>query len=559
MANFYDAFARGQANGLERQKAVTQRNMLAELQDLGPKVIAGDRAATDRAFALDPQRAQAYQGQQDRNRNMVYNAARYLKGALDRQNPAEIAGAWRAVRPSLINAGIATEQDLSPDWQPDYAQTVYQALAMGDGMVGQTPTDVRSFQMMTQGLNPQDVERARRINLGLEGRASNAGYGFFEFQGADGLKRMGRNNPRTGSREVYDESTGEFVPLGGAAGMGVAPQAPTGPQPVATPAGGNHYAAFSQLATEFPSVTMTSGVRSAERNAQVGGQPNSQHLTGTAADYTVPNNLKSAFLSRARQLGYHAIDEGDHIHLQLPRGAGNNINPALAVGRSPEDQAARTAQATTNVENANFPNKLNQERQLQDVKTQGAITQAAGTAAAEAQAKDAAQRPKRIQQYRQALTAAGNVETSLDKALGLLSPYSTGFVGARSRAVEGSPSYNLAAELETIKANLGFDRLQQMRDSSPTGGALGAIAVQELVALQSTIANLDPNQSESQIRANIERVKTHYKNWRSAVEQSLADEERSQSTTPAAGATSRVGSTAPSAAQSPSNYSNLWN
>lgn len=549
MATFYDSFAQGMQNGLERQKAVTQRNMLAELQDLGPKVIAGDRAATDRAFALDPQRAQVYQGQQDRNRNMVYNAARYLKGALDRQNPAEISGAWRAVRPSLINAGIATEQDLSPDWQPDYAQTVYQVLAMGGGGTSQTPTDVRSFEMMTQGLKPEDVERARRINLGLDGRASNAGYGFFEFQGADGLKRMGRNNPRTGSREVYDESTGEFVPLGGTAGMGAAPQA------VASPANGNHYAAFSQLATEFPAVTMTSGVRSAERNAQVGGQPNSQHLNGTAADYAVPANQKPAFISRARQLGYQAIDEGDHIHLQVPRGASNNINPALAVGRSPEDQAARTAQATTNVENANFPNKLNQERQLQDVKTQGAITQAAGTAAAEAQAKDAAQRPKRIQQYRQALTAAGNVETSLDKALGLLSPYSTGFVGARSRAVEGSPSYNLASELETIKANLGFDRLQQMRDSSPTGGALGAIAVQELVALQSTIANLDPNQSEEQIRANLERVKNHYKQWRSAVEQSLADEERAQAATPSAGA-SRPN---PVSAPASTGYSNLWN
>lgn len=90
---------------------------------------------------ISPQAAQAqqqqFQSQEDRNRTLVYNAARYLKGALDRQNPAEIAGAWRAVRPSLIKAGLATEQDLSPDWQPDYAQTVHQALAMGDGGTGQ--------------------------------------------------------------------------------------------------------------------------------------------------------------------------------------------------------------------------------------------------------------------------------------------------------------------------------------------------------------------------------------------------------------------------------------
>ncbi len=552
MATFYDSFAQGMQNGLERQKAVTQRNMLAELQQLAPKVIAGDLSATDRAFALDPKTAQAYQTEGGRQHEKLIGLAKSLKQYAN--SPQMQAGIYRSAVPYLKrNFGAEIPDQFDATTVMPIVEQVLSVANNTPNISGQTPTDVRSFEMMTTGLSPEQKEEARQIQLGLKGRASNAGYGFFEFQGADGLKRMGRNNPRTGSREVYDESTGEFVPLGGTTGMGTAPQA--GPQAVASPANGNHYAAFSQLATEFPSVTMTSGVRSAERNAQVGGQPNSQHLNGTAADYAVPANQKPAFISRARQLGYQAIDEGDHIHLQLPRGASNNINPALAVGRSPEDQAARTAQATTNVENANFPNKLNQERQLQDVKTQGAITQAAGTAAAEAQAKDAAQRPKRIQQYRQALTAAGNVETSLDKALGLLSPYSTGFVGARSRAVEGSPSYNLASELETIKANLGFDRLQQMRDSSPTGGALGAIAVQELVALQSTIANLDPNQSEEQIRANLERVKNHYKQWRSAVEQSLADEERAQAATPSAGA-SRPN---PVSAPASTGYSNLWN
>ncbi|HDS1146366.1 MULTISPECIES: D-Ala-D-Ala carboxypeptidase family metallohydrolase [Stenotrophomonas] len=558
MATFYDSFAQGMQNGLERQKAVNQRNMLAELQQLAPKVIAGDLSATDRAFALDPKTAQAYQTEGDRQHEKLIGLAKSLKQYAN--SPQMQAGIYRSAVPYLKrNFGAEIPDQFDATTVMPIVEQVLSVANNTPNISGQTPTDVRSFEMMTTGLSPEQKEEARQIQLGLKGRASNAGYGFFEFQGADGLKRMGRNNPRTGSREVYDESTGEFVPLGGAVGMGAAPQAASGSQAAAAPAGGNHYAAFSQLATEFPTVTMTSGMRSAERNAQVGGQPNSQHLNGTAADYAVPANQKPAFISRARQLGYHAIDEGDHIHLQLPRGASNNINPALAVGRSPEDQAARTAQATTNVENANFPNKLNQERQLQDVKTQGAITQAAGTAAAEAQAKDAAQRPKRIQQYRQALTAAGNVETSLDKALGLVSPYSTGFVGARSRDVEGSPSYNLAAELETIKANLGFDRLQQMRDSSPTGGALGAIAVQELVALQSTIANLDPNQSEAQIRDNIERVKTHYKKWRSAVEQSLADEERAQSAAPAVGAGQHYGGAAPSSTSPSSNYSNLWN
>jgi hypothetical protein len=166
--------------------------------------------------------------------------------------------------------------------------------------------------------------------------------------------------------------------------------------------------------------------------------------------------------------------------------------------------------------------------QRQAIETQGAIERTRGTEQAKADAEQAAGAPKRIAKYRQALAAASNVETSIGKALQMAGPMSTGFVGARLRKVEGTPAYNLASEIETIKANLGFDRLQQMRDNSPTGGALGAIAVQELVALQSTVANLDPNQSEEQLRENLGRIREHYDSWRSVVEQALQEEQQRQ-------------------------------
>ena len=46
-----------------------------------------------------------------------------------------------------------------------------------------------------------------------------------------------------------------------------------------------------------------------------------------------------------------------------------------------------------------------------------------------------------------------------------------------------------------------------MREASPTGGALGQVAVQELEALQATLASLNPDQSEGQLRQNLARVK----------------------------------------------------
>src|SRR5690606_5605780 len=73
--------------------------------------------------------------------------------------------------------------------------------------------------------------------------------------------------------------------------------------------------------------------------------------------------------------------------------------------------------------------------------------------------------------------------------------------------VAGTAAYDLRETIKTIKANLGFGELQAMRDASPTGGALGQVAVQELEALQSTLASLNPNQSEEQLKANLETVK----------------------------------------------------
>jgi hypothetical protein len=90
----------------------------------------------------------------------------------------------------------------------------------------------------------------------------------------------------------------------------------------------------------------------------------------------------------------------------------------------------------------------------------------------------------------------------------------TGIGGAVTSKIPGSPSYNLRKKVGTIKANIGFDRLQQMRDMSPTGGALGQVAVQELDALQNSIAALDPNMGEEELIAGLRKVANHYKAWK---------------------------------------------
>jgi len=100
------------------------------------------------------------------------------------------------------------------------------------------------------------------------------------------------------------------------------------------------------------------------------------------------------------------------------------------------------------------------------------------------------------------LTELVQGDSILDPVLGLKGVAASQFPGTKRVDAE-----NLS---ETIKANIGFDRLQQMREASPTGGALGQVSNQELNTLQSVLGNLSFAQSEDQLVRNLNRLKDIY-------------------------------------------------
>jgi hypothetical protein len=116
-----------------------------------------------------------------------------------------------------------------------------------------------------------------------------------------------------------------------------------------------------------------------------------------------------------------------------------------------------------------------------------------------------------------AVNHANKVIDDVTAAKSLVSGTTTGLVGAGSSFVPGTDAYNLKQRLLTIKANLGFDRLQQMRDASPTGGALGQVAVQELQALQATVGSLELGQTRQELQQNLDKIELHYNNWLNTV------------------------------------------
>lgn len=117
---------------------------------------------------------------------------------------------------------------------------------------------------------------------------------------------------------------------------------------------------------------------------------------------------------------------------------------------------------------------------------------------------------------------AQRVLSTIDSALKLVGPMTTGFIGGNTRRIAGTDAYNLARQVETIKANLAFDQLAAMRAASPTGGALGAVSEKELALLESAVANLDTAQSEGQLRANLAAIRQHYQAWQRTVQPQAA-------------------------------------
>lgn len=107
---------------------------------------------------------------------------------------------------------------------------------------------------------------------------------------------------------------------------------------------------------------------------------------------------------------------------------------------------------------------------------------------------------------------------TVDDALKKTGFFSTGLTGAALGRFSGTGAYDLRRDIDTIVANIGFSELQAMREASPTGGALGQVAVQELQMLQSVIGSLDANQSEPEIRKKLQQVRLHYDNWKKTMQ-----------------------------------------
>ena len=81
-----------------------------------------------------------------------------------------------------------------------------------------------------------------------------------------------------------------------------------------------------QAAAAIPGIVVTSRQRSAAKNKEVGGTPDSYHLTDNARDFVPPKGMDMGSLaSKLKSLygaGFDVINEGDHVHVEPgPKGS----------------------------------------------------------------------------------------------------------------------------------------------------------------------------------------------------------------------------------------------
>ncbi|KRG69123.1 hypothetical protein [Pseudoxanthomonas dokdonensis] len=365
--NFAEAMQEGYAFGTRQRQEREQAARNAELQGLAPLAIGGDVNASNRAFALDPKAASAYQGQGDRLRGQLRGLAKSLKQSSN--NPQLQAALYRSALPLLKAQSWGGDV---PD-EFDAAQVMpvaEQILAMTDGVktANGVPAGFQQFQLTAEaaGLKPgtPEYQQAARIALGQEGRAATGGFSFEMIRGADGRERPARRDPRTGMVEVFSDSAG-WTPLGGAGNLG-------GGRP-------------SSLGN--PTFTGPDGMP-------------------IAIDPLLPAELQAQI--RDNPAAFNAAPSGSSVDF----GAAAT---GLATGRSPEEQAALTTAAQEAA-------KLKYLPQVQAIQANAAIAQTAGQEQAKSEAeRNAAARTKAPQLL--------NVERGLNRIDMALQKLDQGVIG----------------------------------------------------------------------------------------------------------------------------------
>lgn len=401
LGNFANAWQQGiqtartnQAQDLQlanqQQAAQDQQN----LRNLAPGIISGDPDAFAQAAAINPDQAKSYQDARDAQLTRLRGAINYID---TQKTPEAKEAAYQNVRPYLDRIG-STNGMMSPATFAEASPLMERArtqIAMID-MPNNLPAGIQEFNALTSaaGYSPgsADFQKAAQVRLGTSARVVAGGAKTGMITGADGRQRPYIFDPGTQTYSVFDG--GQWRPMG----QNEASQADS--QPIA---GGT---------TQSPQVQ--SQPSADDRVNNLTSQANQMIRSG------VPQDQVDAWITQqASSL------PGFSTSQTAPT---SGVQGSIAVGRSPEEQAALTEAARQTVNTSFLPTQ-------EAIKSQSAIATDIGKATGKSNIEQQ-------EKLAQSQADARNTIDLLNEAIPLLNKAPSGSLQKGANAIASSFGYS---------------------------------------------------------------------------------------------------------------------
>jgi hypothetical protein len=136
-----------------------------------------------------------------------------------------------------------------------------------------------------------------------------------------------------------------------------------------------------------------------------------------------------------------------------------------------------------------------------------------------------ADRPMAVNVIEDEKSRFDTVSRVIENARTLLQNETNAGWGGLLKDLPDSSQKALAEYLQTLRGNVGFERLQQMRNNSPTGGALGNVSDTEISLLQSVLGSLNQNNSASMLLETFDTIVRTSERGLNNMDQKLANQD----------------------------------
>lgn len=137
---------------------------------------------------------------------------------------------------------------------------------------------------------------------------------------------------------------------------------------------------------------------------------------------------------------------------------------------------------------------------------------------------------KFVQSYGAVTDHAAVVQRGVERALPYFQGAGSGVILQSLRRggalIPGTPAHEARSALEEIKNNIGIDELQRMRQSSPTGGAMGNVSDRDIALLTGALGRLEVEDDPERMAENLEFIATTYQRILAAAEQDATAAQR---------------------------------